>query len=266
MLPILAPPSLQIPVSPSPSVADAVAAAERAFSADAGRLGTPAAFLAHLAPDSTVFTPKPENGPTMQRAQRDDGSRLAWHPSYVEVAASGDFAVSTGAWSWRVKPGAAPSLFGHFLSLWVLREGRWQVLADIGVSQPPQAEGPLKRVSHEAPPFPGDPVEAAWRAFDGAADRDLAGALRGAAAADLRLYRNGQAVTPGNLADLAAAEAGPATWEPQGRAEAASRDLAVRWGARTRNGARVTVLQVWRRVGPAWRLAMDVAQPFPPGP
>ncbi len=241
--------------------ADAVVAAERAFSADAGRLGTPAAFLAYLAPDSTVFTPKPENGPTMQRAQKDDGSRLAWEPSYVEVAASGDFAVSTGPWSWRVKPGAAPSLFGHFLSLWVLRQGRWQVLADIGVSQPPQAEGPLKVVSHRAPTLPGAPLEASWRAFDGAAARDLSGALRDAAAADLRLYRNGQAVVPGDLADLAA-ESGPATWSLQGHAEATSRDLAVRWGTRTRTGARATVLQVWRRVGPTWRLAMDVALPL----
>ena len=262
MLPILPPPSLHISGAPISLAADAVVAAERAFSADAGRLGTPAAFLAYLAPDSTVFTPKPENGPTMQRAQKDDGSRLAWEPSYVEVAASGDFAVSTGAWSWRVKPGADPSLFGHFLSVWVLRQGRWQVLADIGVSQPPQAEGPLKVVSHGAPALPGDSLEASWRAFDGAATRDLAGALRGAAAADLRLYRNGQAVTPGNLADLAAAEAGVATWEPQGRTEAASRDLAVRWGERTRNGVRASVLQVWRRVGPAWRVAMDVALPL----
>jgi hypothetical protein len=71
---------------------------------------------------------------------------------------------------------------------------------------------------------------------------------------------------PGNLAGLAAGEAGAAAWEAQGQAVAASGDLAVRWGARIRNGRWATAVQIWRRIGPAWRLAMDVARPYPSGP
>ena len=124
--------------------AEAVAAAERSFAADAARLGTHAAFLAHLAADGLVFMPLPANGREIHGGRAEDGSLLSWGPSFVEVAASGDFAVSTGPWSWRAKGETAPAAFGHFLSLWVRREGRWQVRLDIGVSHPAQEEPPLR--------------------------------------------------------------------------------------------------------------------------
>ena len=267
MLPLLAPPSLQIPPAPPAQAAEAVAAAERAFAADAARRGTPAAFVAAFAAEGLVFTPVPENARAFYGAKREDGSRLSWEPAYVELSASGDFALSTGPWSWRPRGTAAPSASGHFLSLWVRRGGRWQVLLDIGVPHPPQEPEPLALVSRRVPArLPSTATEADWGAFDAAAARDLPAALRAAGAPDLRLYRRGQAVRPGNLAALGAAESGAARWEPQGREVAASGDLACRWGWRTRAGARALVLQVWRREAPGWRLAMDVALPLPPAP
>ncbi|GLH69760.1 hypothetical protein GETHPA_12930 [Geothrix rubra] len=257
MLPLPPPPAL-----PAPARAEEVAAAERAFAADAARRGTPAAFVSAFAEDGLVFTPRAENARARYGAKPEDGSRLAWAPAFVEVAASGDFAISTGPWSWRAKGATAPSAAGHFLSLWVRRGGRWQVQLDLGVSHPAQAEAPLVLRTH-GPGAPGPGPEAAWRTFDAAAAGDLRAALEGAGAADLRLYREGRPVSPGNLAAGAAAEGGPAAWEPQGRMVAASRDLAVRWGVRTRGPARATGLQVWRRDGGAWRLAMDVALPWP---
>lgn len=266
MLPLLAPPSLQIPPAPPAKAAEAVAAAERAFAADAARMGTPAAFVAHVADDGLVFTPVPEHARAFYGAKRDDGSLLSWEPSHVEASASGDFAVSTGPWSWRAKGATAPSAFGHFLSLWVRRGGRWQVLLDIGVPHPPQEPEPLALVSRLPASLPSTAPEAGWGAFDATAARDLTAALRAAGAPDLRLYRRGQAVRPGNLAALGASETGTARWEPLGREVAASRDLACRWGWRTRDGARALVLQVWRREAPGWRLAMDVALPPLPAP
>lgn len=265
-IPIQAPPRIQAAPTARPADAEAVAAAERSFAADAARLGTHAAFLAHLAADGLVFMPLPANGREIHGGRAEDGSLLSWGPSFVEVAASGDFAVSTGPWSWRAKGETAPAAFGHFLSLWVRREGRWQVRLDIGVSHPAQEEPPLRLSTLPASTRPAEGPEAAWAAFDGAAARDLAGAMRGAAAPDLRLYRKGHAITPGNLAVLAEGEGGGARWEASGREAAASRDLAFRWGERSRGGAEATVLQVWRRQGGSWRLAMDVALPHPPGP
>nr|WP_275976080.1 nuclear transport factor 2 family protein [Geothrix oryzisoli] len=258
MLPVPEPPP--IPVAP-PSTAAAVAEAERAFAADAVRRGTPAAFLAHLAADGLVFTPEPKNGRAHHGARKEDGSQLRWGPAFVEAAASGDFAVSTGPWSWRAKDGAEPTAFGHFLSLWVRRGGRWQVRLDIGVSHPAQEEAPLRLVLHGPPAASAPGPEAAWAAFDRTAGRDLAAALGEAGDPDLRIYRQGQAVRPGNLATLAAGEAGAAGWEPLGAEVAASRDLAFRWGRRGRAGARSVVLQVWRQADAGWRRAMDVALP-----
>lgn len=260
------PPSLQAPPAPPTLTAEAVAAAERAFAADAARRGTSAAFVSAFAADGLVFTPAPTNARAFYGAKREDGSLLSWEPAYVEISASGDFAVSTGPWSWRPQGAAAPAAFGHFLTLWVRREGRWQVRLDIGVSHPAQPEAPLVLRTHAPASMPQDGPEAAWLAFDAAAGRDLAGALETAGAADLRLYRKARPVAPGNLRDGTADEGGASAWAPEGQEVAASRDLAFRWGLRTRVGAGAEVLQVWRREAGGWRLAMDVALPLPPPP
>jgi len=260
MLPLPPPPPIQASlVRPA---AEDVAQAERAFAADAARLGTPAAFLAHLAGDGLVFMPEPEAGRRIYEGRKNDGSLLSWGPAYVELAASGDFAVSTGPWSWRAAGAEAPAAFGHFLSLWVRRGGRWQVRVDIGVSHPVHEEAPLALVTHAATALAGEGPGAAWAAFDKAAEGDLAQALRAAAGPDLRLYRKGQAVRPGNLAALAPGERGVARWESLGAEVASSRDLAFRWGRRHRQDAGFTALQVWRRGDAGWRLAMDVALPL----
>jgi len=256
------PPRPPIQASPVRPTAEDVAQAERAFAADAARLGTPAAFLAHLAGDALVFMPEPEAGHRIYGARKDDGSLLSWEPSFVELAASGDFAVSTGPWSWRAAGAEAPAAFGHFLSLWVRRGGRWQVRLDIGVPHPAHEEAPLALVTHAGPALPGESPGAAWAAFDKAADGDLAQALRAAADPGLRLYRKGLAVRPGNLAALAPGEGGAARWESLGAEVATSRDLAFRWGRRHLQGAGFTALQVWRRGDAGWRLAMDVALPL----
>lgn len=260
MPPLPPPPPIQ--TSPARLAAEDVAQAERAFAADAARLGTPAAFLAHLAGDALVFMPEPEAGRRVYGARKDDGSLLSWEPAYVELAASGDFAVSTGPWSWRAAGAEAPAAFGHFLSLWVRRGGRWQVRLDMGVPHPAHEEAPLALVTHAATAQPGEGPGAAWAAFDKAAEGDLAQALRAAADPDLRLYRKGQAVRPGNLAALAPGEAGGVRWEHLGAEVASSRDLAFRWGRRHRRDAGFAVLQVWRRGDAGWHLAMDVALPL----
>ncbi|HJW33233.1 MAG TPA: nuclear transport factor 2 family protein [Holophagaceae bacterium] len=241
----------------------AVAAAERAFAALAGRVGTPEAFLATLTEDAVVFTPKAENGHAAQRAQPKDESRLSWAPEHVEVAASGDFALSTGPWDWRPKPGAEPAARGHFLSLWVLRGTRWKVLLDVGAPHPAQAALPLETRALEATPDPGAraSLAAAWKDFDLAAVTDPSAALKTWAAADLRLYRKGHPLKAGLLPEAPGAGA---TFREEGTHLAASVDLALRWGLREGGTDRSSAVQVWRREGRTWRVAMDVELPLPP--
>ncbi len=268
MVPLICLPTAHLqasgPAAPSPGVAQ-VAAAERAFAARAATEGTPAAFLAFLAEDARVFTPKA----TLARAHYQgelarDRSRLAWYPSYVELAGSGDFALSTGPWSWTAEGAASPVVHGHFLSLWVLREGRWQVLLDVGAPHALQGEEPFsgKVVGAQVDPHGGASLLAAWSAFDGVAAKDLPGAFEAHAAPDLRWYRRGHVPTPGLRPLLAP---GAAAWEEGGRHIAASQDLAVRWGERVRGQARASTVQVWRRSPKGWALAMDVELPLPSG-
>jgi len=244
---------------------EAVAEAERAFATLASRVGTPKAFLEVLTEEALVFTPRPRNGHEVQRSQPEDGSRLVWEPDHVELAASGDFAISTGPWSWRPKGAEQAAVHGHFLSLWGLREGRWRVLVDIGAPHPLQAARPLELRALAAPARPGGraALTSAWKAFDAQAAEDLGKALATHGAADLRRYRPGKPLEPG--------APGPATlpgvqWTEGGVQVAASEDLAVRWGLRTRRDTTASALQVWRREAGDWRLAMDVELPHPPAP
>ena len=255
-------PALLRAQAPSPGSPEAVVAAERAFASDAARLGTPAAFLAHLAEEAIVFTPKPAKGWAVQRAQAEDGSRLSWGPERVEVAQSGDFALSAGPWSWTPPGAGAPAVWGHFLSLWRHQSGRWKVWLDVGTPHPEQPGRPLatRRLGPEPGPSPAV-LEGAWAAFDGEAARDLGAALRRWASGDHRRYRKGEPLVPGRSAE---GTEGSTTWRELGRQVASSRDLAVRWGLREAGGGSASAVQVWRWEGGAWRLAMDVALSHPP--
>lgn len=241
---------------------EAVAAAERAFAELAGKVGTPAAFLANLTEDALVFTPKAENGHAVQRAQKGDGSRLSWAPEHVELAASGDFAISTGPWQWRPGPGDAPAAQGHFLSLWVLRGERWRVLLDVGTPHPEQPPVPLHLKALASSPQPGAQASlaAAWRAFDVEGAADFKVALKRFGNRDLRLYRKGRRIQAG----LWALGTGAAVaWTEEGSHVATSVDLAVRWGIRKTAVGVSSAVQVWRRNDLSWELILDVELPLP---
>ena len=261
LIPCLIPALLPAQVPVPPRGPDTVAAAERAFAAEAARTGTPAAFLTFLTEDATLFTPKPMNGWEAQRAQKDDGSRLAWEPEQVELAASGDLALSTGPWTWRPAGAPDPAAAGHFLSLWIWRDGRWRVLLDVGTPHAAQAPRPLSLRTLAAPVDPGAPAarEGAWKAFDAAASKDLHQALRSWGAPDLRLYRRGRWPEPGRGPEGAGSSV---SWEPLGIRAAASEDLAFRWGLRRSGGVTASAVQVWRREPAGWRLAMDADLPW----
>jgi hypothetical protein len=260
MWPII--PALQDP-APLRST-EGVAAAERAFAALAARQGTRAAFLEYLAEGSWVFTPAATLARAHYSAQAPDASRLIWEPEYVELAAAGDFALSTGPWTWTPPGGTQPTVHGHFLSLWGIREGRWKVLLDVGVPHAPVSRGALVgRTSGLRPePTAGAALQTAWASFDAAAAGEDGLGLKRFAAPDLRLYRAGRAPVPEGRAPMI--PAGTA-WRVGGQHVATSLDLAVRWGERIREGSRASAVQVWRRTDRGWELAMDVELPIPPG-
>jgi len=249
-------------------------AAERAFAKRAADTSVREAFLAWLAPDAVVLQPLPVNGRAAYTARRVTTAKLAWEPAYAEVAASGDYGVSSGPWEFT-PPGdttGARRAYGTFLSIW-RREGRngaWRVAFDGGIPHPK----PAQAIAFEAGPEHATadaaakpPAAAVLREQDAALTADGVAAR---ATDDLRYLRAGEPLRRGDdaRAALGAAPAG-AAWQPLGATIARSGDLGCTYGLRVAPAASagatdsVVYVHVWRRVDPhTWKLSAIVDNPL----
>jgi len=275
-------------IAPHPDL-QALVAAERAFAAQTAREGIRDGFLAWLADDAVVFRPGPVPARPLYAARQPGGPLLAWEPAYAAVARGGDAGFTTGPWSLAAEPGAAPTAWGHFVTIWQRQpDGAWRWIADLGIAHPRPA-GPAPRLA-----FPGDgrfspppaagsdtvsfrqQVRAAEAAFAALAARDGAAAAYGAYADPaLRVYREGSEPAVGSARSLAAvaAETGAMTCRPQAVGAARAGDLGWAWGEGSRAPAgggepeRLAWLRIWRRDGTVWRIVLDVtlAVPAPTG-
>ena len=253
--------------------------AELAFARMAEHRGIRAAFLAWLAEDAVVFTPRMVPGREHYGRQADPGY-LAWYPEAQGISASGDLAWSFGPWTYRPSRGEAVRAQGHFLSLWRKQaDGRWRVQADIGVP-------------HRAPESPIEPL-ASWDAPSGwraalkgtdavstlrrkEADLSKAWAAQGGLAlrpelsAEARLLRPGRLPMTGEAEIRRALEAsGPSgPWEPARLEVAASGDLGWACGETQPDGqgATTSFLRIWRLDAGAWKVLFDVRLPHPAAP
>lgn len=121
-----------------PEPIDAVAQAERSFAADSTTLGLNEAFIKHLSDDAWIFRPYPLRAGPWLKKQPHNSATLEWGPQYVDVARSGDLALSIGPW--RIGGASAdPSkqLYGHFMSVWKRSaDGDWKVISDHGIVHP----------------------------------------------------------------------------------------------------------------------------------
>lgn len=260
--------------APAPFHAE-VAAAERAFARQAREQGFRAAFLAWLAPDSRVLQPAPDPGIAQYQARREDGSLLVWGPAHIEVAASGDLALSTGPWTWHPKPDAPVAVQGWFLSVWQRQpDGTLKVVMDGGTPQPlpggtlaatytvamPPAEGPR--------PLPAKDLlaqEARLEATE--AKQGVAEALRAVAAQDLRLYRPGTAPLQGLGAALhhTGAEAPDVTATVVASGQSRGGDLGYTVGtSRPALGPGHSFFRIWRAEAGSWKLIADLRLPLGP--
>lgn len=257
---------------------EALAQAERSFAQRAAATGTRAAFLAHLAEDGLIFRPRAVAGKPFYAGRPDDGSRLAWAPAYVELSSGGDFGISTGPFDWAPRGRTTPEGHGHFLSVWAHREGRWQVLLDVGVPHPdippPQLQARRSTAPALAPEFARRSLLEAEEALDQlAVTLPYTSALREWAASDLRIYRPGVVPAPGNFKQLCRYLPARLTWVRKGLLLAPAGDLACTWGEtdeafRSGDGqvraARSSAVRIWRREREAdWKLVVDLAIPIP---
>ena len=101
--------------------------AEKSFSDDALKDGTNAAFNKYAANDALVFRPNAVNAKKYY-ATAEDMKTLSWTPTLARVSRSGDWGFTSGHY---VVDGEKKS-YGHYLSVWRTKNGRWELILDLG--------------------------------------------------------------------------------------------------------------------------------------
>jgi ketosteroid isomerase-like protein len=260
-----------LPDAMEPSVS--LAAAETAFAAHSVREDMRAAFLAHFADDGVFVRNAWRLANAHLRGRDAPPIVLDWRPAYVEVAASGDFGLSTGPWkiTSNAQPDAAPA-FGQFVSIWKREaSGPWKVAVDLGIDHPQAAlwDRPLEAVVVRSA---GSPIAGGVAAAEARFARAVqSGGLRRAYGAEgaenLRFYRSGTNPILGRGAALASPAMSDDKWAfTLERVETArSGDLGYARGSYAAADAPARALgvfmRVWRLEAGEWRIALDVTNP-----
>lgn len=246
---------------------DDLAAAERAFAADAQVVGVRDAFVKHLADDAWLLRPQPVRAKAWFDAHPGGPGVLEWGPEYAEIAASGDFGYTFGPWNSRSPKGDKAA--GHFFSVWKRgADGVWKNVVDHGISHGPVALDPPLTLRSPGATRPArldaaaltaarDALAAADDALNGS---DAQAALAARVYAELRVFEDGK--MPQIATAPAAASVAPAGLARVASDVAASGDLAYTVGGRAdaRADAPGGYVRLWRRDAQrGWLLAVSLA-------
>ena len=101
--------------------------AERAFAADAQRLGQWSAFRKWAGEDAVMFTPQAIWARDFLKGRKDPPKAIRWRPAHSFVSCDGRTAVNTGTW-WRPDG----SVGGYFTTVWQRTAGKWRWVYDGG--------------------------------------------------------------------------------------------------------------------------------------
>ena len=113
--------------APAPAAMGAIDA-ERAFAADAQKLGQWTAFRKYAAPDALMFVPQPVNAHAWLKGRKDPPFSVYWWPGRSYVSCDGTTAINTGPWV----RGFGRSV-GYFTTVWKRRpRGGWTWVYDAG--------------------------------------------------------------------------------------------------------------------------------------
>jgi hypothetical protein len=127
--------------------------AERAFAADAQRIGQWTAFLKWAAPDALMFVPEPTNAHAFLKPLRDPAKPVDWWPTKSFVSCDGKMAVNVGNAIW---PDGHAS---RFSTIWSKdgRKWRWKFDHGINVSKirPRPADPEVRRAACDNKPKDG---------------------------------------------------------------------------------------------------------------
>jgi len=112
--------------------------AERAFAADAQKLGQWTAFRKWSTPDAIMFLPQADSAQKFLKDKADPPVAVFWWPGRSYVSCDGNTAINTGPWvrEWGKS-------VGYFTTVWTRQaDGNWKWVLDHGDSlATPRAEG-----------------------------------------------------------------------------------------------------------------------------
>lgn len=138
--------------SPAQSAIDA----ERAFAADAQKMGQWTAFRKWATADAIMFVPQAGSAREFLKGKTDPPVAVFWWPGRSYVSCDGNSAVNTGPWvrAWGKS-------VGYFTTVWLRKaDGSWKWTLDHGdVVKAPRAEGgDIKAERAACPKLPVPPV------------------------------------------------------------------------------------------------------------
>jgi ketosteroid isomerase-like protein len=261
----------------------AVVEMEHAFAKAAATRGTRDAFIEFLADDGIVFQPGPVNGKKFWTARERRKGLLSWEPEYADVSRAGDLGWTTGPWEFRPNgPEDKPVAFGEYFTIWKRQnDGSWKAVLDRGVSTD-------KSYATRLLQFPKNDEASDLKAranvtllreklvkletdFSAAVTRK--GAVNAFAlylAEDVRMLRPDLAPVLGRerALEVISSRLGNLSWQPTMADVSASGDLGYAYGTFEFKSHGVLVehgsyVRVWKKIGQAWQVVMDVASPDP---
>ena len=113
--------------APQPTAMSAIEA-ERAFAADAHKLGQWTAFRKWSTSDALMFVPQPTRAHDFLKGRKNPPVPVFWWPGRSYVSCDGKTAINTGPWVRDFGKSV-----GYFTTVWVRQaDGRWKWVYDAG--------------------------------------------------------------------------------------------------------------------------------------
>jgi len=256
---------------------------EHAFAKAAAAKGTRDAFIEFLADDGIVFQPGPVNGKEFWTGRERRKGLLSWEPEYADVSRAGDLGWTTGPWEFRPNgPEDKPVAFGEYFTIWKKQnDGSWKAVLDRGVSTDKSYATRLLQFpkNDEASDLKARTNVTLLREKLMKLETDFSAAVtkKGAVnafdaylAEDVRMLRADLPPVLGKqrALEVISSRLGTLSWHPAVADVSTSGDLGYTYGTFEFKSRGVLVehgsyVRVWKKIGRAWQIVMDVASPDP---
>ncbi len=111
-------------------------AVDQSFANRSVEIGRTGAFLEFLGEGSTVFRDGPIDALSLYTSENFQSNvrEISWEAHYVDVSRAGDLGLTAGPL--LLMDDESPDQFGHLISIWLKREQRWVLMADIVAAIP----------------------------------------------------------------------------------------------------------------------------------